>query len=43
MTGVCPLVGEAGPEATAGSLVGGVRDSGAVSCPLVDGAWSCGL
>ena len=38
-SGVCPLVGEASPEACAGFLVGG-----ACACPLVGGAgsWTSG-
>ena len=35
-SGVCPLVGEASPEACAGFLVGGIS-----SCLLVGGAGSC--
>ena len=35
-SGVCPLVGEVGPGACAGLLVGGTG-----ACPLVVGAWSC--
>lgn len=43
MASVCLLIGKAIPEARAGSLVGGARDSGGGSCPLVGGAGSQGL
>ena len=39
--GVCLLVGEAGPETTAGSLVGGARAQGFLS--LVSAPWGVEL